>query len=72
MKEGFQSNCKLKKLFFTIFFFSRQHVKKGEQDERQLFGIILCRVSKKFVVIHHGYFAIKEETTTLGSNSLLL
>ena len=62
------------KAFFYcfFFFFSCQHVKKEVQDERQLFGIILCRVSKKFVVIHHGYFAIKEETTTLGSNSLLL
>ena len=47
-------------------------MKKEVQNERQLFGIILCRVSKKFVVIHRGYFAIKEETTTLGSNSLLL
>ena len=47
-------------------------MKEELQDERQLFGIILCRVSKNFVVIHCGYFAIKEETTTLGSNSLLL
>ena len=47
-------------------------MKKEVQNERQLFGIILCRVSKKFVVIHHGYFATKEKTSTLGSNSLLL
>ena len=62
----------VKKAFFYCFFFSCQHVKEELQDERQLFGIILCRVSKNFVVIHCGYFAIKEETTTLGSNSLLL